>query len=334
MTELKLPAAQLLTLLARMERSGVDTEALLEERGIAREDLAESMRPLPLAHFTTLAGHAEDLTGDPLFAMRAAYYTEGDEFVWARFALGALPTVGDLLETFADFAGKVVCPVRIEMRPHADGAELTLTALSGRADELARYVEFSVGLAFSSIRAGLTRPVNPRKVLLKHAPRAPKSAYEEMLGAGVQFGAGRDAVHFPQRVLDLPLSRPNPTLARLSLEALLKEAARFAPESRDFSTIVLGVLQQADSHQAWTVNAVADLLEISPRTMQHRLRQGGASFQQMADMVRREKAGLLLDKGTSQAEIAYLLGYADEGSLRKAFQRWYGIPPGKRTQAS
>ncbi|MEO1470539.1 MAG: helix-turn-helix transcriptional regulator, partial [Pseudomonadota bacterium] len=67
------------------------------------------------------------------------------------------------------------------------------------------------------------------------------------------------------------------------------------------------------------------------RTLARRLADEGASYQAIVDGVRRRLAESYLDDtALSLAEIAFLLGYADQSSFTTAFKRWTGATPGER----
>lgn len=78
-----------------------------------------------------------------------------------------------------------------------------------------------------------------------------------------------------------------------------------------------------------TATRVARRLAMSERTMQRRLQAEGVSFAQLLDEGRAALAKAhLADPAMSLAEIAWLLGFADQSSFTRSFRRWTGEPPG------
>ena len=62
--------------------------------------------------------------------------------------------------------------------------------------------------------------------------------------------------------------------------------------------------------------------------MQRRLSERGTQFSQILQDVRLHLAERYLsDKRLTIAEIAFLLGYADQGSFSSAFKSWHGVSP-------
>ena len=75
---------------------------------------------------------------------------------------------------------------------------------------------------------------------------------------------------------------------------------------------------------------VAARLHLTDRTLQRRLQAESVSYQQLLDDTRRELAcQYLSDERRSLAEIADLLGFADQSNLFRACKRWFGMPPGQ-----
>jgi AraC-like DNA-binding protein len=75
---------------------------------------------------------------------------------------------------------------------------------------------------------------------------------------------------------------------------------------------------------------IADVLRISPRTLQRRLQDDGYNFQRVLEEARRSLAHhYLAHSYLDLNEAAYLLGYNDAGSFVRAFRAWEGVPPAR-----
>ena len=76
------------------------------------------------------------------------------------------------------------------------------------------------------------------------------------------------------------------------------------------------------------LSTVAKSLGMSARTMQRKLSEDDAVFQDLVDQARRELAERLL-RTTSYplVEIAFLTGFAEQSGFTRAFKRWAGETP-------
>ena len=84
-----------------------------------------------------------------------------------------------------------------------------------------------------------------------------------------------------------------------------------------------------------SLESVAHELGMSERSLQRHLRDLGYTFNALADEVRQATARLYLQQpDMALAEIAYLLGFAEQSTFNRAFKRWTGSTPKQaRTRA-
>jgi AraC-like DNA-binding protein len=67
---------------------------------------------------------------------------------------------------------------------------------------------------------------------------------------------------------------------------------------------------------------------MSPRTLQRRLADEGMLFNDLLDELRlRAAKTYLAQRDIAGAEVAYLLGFAEQSSFNHAFKRWTGRTP-------
>lgn len=73
---------------------------------------------------------------------------------------------------------------------------------------------------------------------------------------------------------------------------------------------------------------IADMVEMSPRTLQRRLKQHSSSYSDIIDQARFIRAQTLLKVlDISLIDISLMLGYQNASSFSRAFRRWCGISP-------
>lgn len=75
------------------------------------------------------------------------------------------------------------------------------------------------------------------------------------------------------------------------------------------------------------LESTAEILHISPRTLQRRLAELGMTYTQLVDEVRFVMARNLIIQHKKFSDVATQLGYADAGSFTRAFERWTGMTP-------
>lgn len=160
--------------------------------------------------------------------------------------------------------------------------------------------------------------------------RAPNDLrpYQELFGMTPVFGAEenrivKDAAGF----LDLPLPGASPEVARQCEEQCQAMLARrhartgFAGRVRDRLVAVPGKLPDME--------ALAEELHMTSRTLRRRLAEEGTSFRQLQEEVREALAEELLASGLTLEQVAEALGYGEVSNFIRACRRWKGMTPHK-----
>ncbi len=76
------------------------------------------------------------------------------------------------------------------------------------------------------------------------------------------------------------------------------------------------------------IKRVAQRLNVSVRTLQRRLQEGGTSYTKLVDEIRFKLACRLLNAPrTSITDVAAAVGYTDPSSFSRSFARWSGMQP-------
>ncbi len=79
----------------------------------------------------------------------------------------------------------------------------------------------------------------------------------------------------------------------------------------------------------YSLETVADLLDMSVRQLQYKLKEEGTSYQELLDSVRSDIAKHLLEqKDIFMCDIAFMLGFSEQSSFNHAFKKWTGSTPG------
>jgi AraC-like DNA-binding protein len=171
---------------------------------------------------------------------------------------------------------------------------------------------------------------------LRIVRRGPEPAYfqrfRSQIPVPVEFGATENALVIPAARLDLPARFTDDQLAASS-RAQCEEALRQLTEDAGFACRVRRVIETSHPFPP-KLARVAGTLFVSERTLKRRLQEEEASFQQLVDQVRLERAqDLLRSTGMNLSQIADALGYADAANFTRAFKRWTGTSPSQYRSA-
>jgi AraC-like DNA-binding protein len=166
----------------------------------------------------------------------------------------------------------------------------------------------------------------PLEVLLSRSRPSDPEPYRQHFRVPVRFDAEVSGVVFAASCLERPIPGRDPALY-LALQARI--AALHGACEADIVAQVRRVACNQLLGGGGTLESVAEVFTLHPRTLSRRLKERGTSFRRISNTLRFGLACHLLS-GTQMPlpSIAELLGYAETSPFSRAFQRWTGTPPG------
>ncbi|MFZ6751374.1 AraC family transcriptional regulator ligand-binding domain-containing protein [Undibacterium sp. Ren11W] len=159
--------------------------------------------------------------------------------------------------------------------------------------------------------------LKPQRLELRGNLQLSRSAAEAFFACPVIVGADVSQVVFASAMLELPLSAQSEQ-ATLSRHACDQELASIGVLGKQSLVRTLVAMQC----ECRSVPEMASTLGISPRSLHRLLAREGAAYSHIAESVRMGRAKRLLLEGHGTEQVAEQLGYSDERSFRRAFQRW------------
>jgi len=213
-------------------------------------------------------------------------------------------------------------------RLHADGhVRLEYRITDGSIIQRRQDAELSLGIFCNIFRAALGEQWGPVRVDFEHPNPGDAADHERVFDAPVQFGQQTNAIVFRASDLSAPMPTADHNLAAV-LDGLLSQLGMEKGTPGDVVSTVRREVQLRLSRGCPTLEDIAGALRWSPATLKRRLRQGGTSYQQLVDDLRRRLAVDYLREGIhSMTEISERLGYSEASAFSRAFTRWTGLSP-------
>jgi AraC-like DNA-binding protein len=327
-------------LLETSRARGVDARALALAAGLPESALDPLPESLAARDYIALLAAGALLSNDPHFGLH----------VGERVRLGTYSVYGLILLACANFAQALEQTLRYEQLAHDLGRsrlELDTADAPGadaRSAGVARYTwtshypDASRHLA-ESVFAGIRtfgawlagRPLAPLRLAFAHTSDADPAEYARVLGIVPEFGAGAHLACFDAALLAMPVPNADagmyPVLQQHA-ERLLREREDERERHGIVAEVRACVIRNLAKDRV-RLAGIAGELALSPRTLQRKLADAGASFQQVLDAARFALAqDYLRQRGLSLADIAFLLGYQEQSAFTHAFREWSGMNPG------
>lgn len=236
-------------------------------------------------------------------------------------------TVRDALTSVATFLYVHSPALKLEAMDTDPGADLTFTyeISERRAPGLRQAYELSVA-NFSRIVSLLAgSDAHLAAVAFMHEQLGPDSSYAEALGCPVRFGQPACEFRIPAGLAARPIDAADHETRRIATKYLESE---FLPRDATFAEQVAALSRQLLPVGHATIEAIAQELAMHPRTLQRRLAEEGVRCQEIIDEERRRQAArYLAEPRLHLGQIAGMLGFAEQSSLNRACQRWFGSTP-------
>lgn len=259
-----------------------------------------------------------------------------DEFLGLHFGeslqLGALGVVGEIIKSSNTVGESITIAASLTplitdlftMEVKCDRDDIIVSFVRTQATSEAliekHILDFLLVFTIRELDGLLLRKVTPKSIALNFEPNA---EHERVLRIAPSMGEGV-SIHLDSSYWEEPIITANYDGQRELLKKL-----NIAPTETDlFHVKVMEYLAMNSYLGIQSLEDVASNFNITPRSLQRRLKEESTNFQQIADQVRKSLALHYLEKGKYQLkEISYILGYNELSAFSRAFKRWTGKPP-------
>jgi AraC-like DNA-binding protein len=305
---------------------GIQPRELFAKAGLDVDAMQEPGARYPFRSMIRLWNEARIETGDPCIGLIAAQKIRPP----ALHALGlswlASPTLLEGLQRIERYAQIVNSLAQFKLTIESAQAKLARVPQDARLQPTEEAVDAGLAVIVKMCRAIADPHFAPTAVTLCHADNGHIEQYVNYFRCPVRFSADEDALYFDLETLRKPAPAGNRELAYHNDRAAERYLATLNPERvRDkVKEILLTLLPSGEATQ----ETVASSLHKSVSTLQRQLKAEGVSYRKLLEQTRRELAQQLLEeKRYALSQIAYLLGFSDQGNFSRAFKRWTGRSP-------
>lgn len=331
-TPIYLPARYYAVLAGRLQQWGVDLAALLTDAHIEPAALMSpegQLRPEQVERLIELAASRCNRS-DLGFELGGMLKLSSHDIL--GYAMLSAPTADQALRLASRYFGLITPTYALRYRSDPRQAEIVLRPLLAQGSLVSQvHLEAMVVASYQHVRVLLSGQAPHCRIELAFDAPPHAGRYRELHAATVHFGLQ----HLPGARIVLDPEQMRQPLAMADDNALRMAEARCAAlfqritHASSLTDWVCMMLREASEGQPGLVE-IAGILNLSPRTLERRLKLEGSRFRHLARRARFEAACALLAAGRlSVTQIAYQLGYTDVGNFTRAFRREAGVPPSR-----
>lgn len=312
----------------------------LDGQGASAEHVLKHPRPsptvnaldaMPIQTWATLLQRAASHLSDPLLGLHLGQTITARHVGILGYVLMASHTLGAALMHIHHYQRLLYDVTPMVVRQQQACVDLVWDAQHGRpgalVDESAITALLQLGRTLSggSMRLIEVHFINPRPDDVQ--------PYLDFFACPVLFEQAETLVRLDQASLQAPLDTADPAMLKLmqqQADALLCAL----PEVRPIIDQVRRLIGRMCHGLEPSIERIAQAMELSPRTLQRRLREANTCLRDEIATVRREIAERYLrETRLSMVDIAMLLGYSEHSAFTRSFLRWTGQSPQRYRQS-
>ncbi len=306
----------------------------LQDQGLSATDVLACPAPVlpplgmgsyPLARWVELLNRAAHALDDPLLGLHLGQTVKPRHLGVVGYLCSTLPTLGEALQRLDQYQRLIYDPTPMQLNSRGEYMELTWDGEHGRPGNLADETAITALIAFTRMLSH-SAPA-PLLISFINPAAADVAAFEEYFKCPVLFDQKATVVRVSLSDMVHPLSTTDPAMQAV-MEAQADKMLERLPQNNDFIATVrrhIGhLLHDADP----SCDAVAKCMHLSRRSLQRKLTEQGSSFREELNTLRSQLAcSYLRESNLRMADIAQLLGYAEQSVFSRSFQRWVGCAP-------
>ena len=302
------------------EAVGLDPEALCEQIGADLEIFTDTSGRPPRDALGRFWRAALSVSSDRHLGLSAAecWTPRADHLV--ILLLTSAETLGEGLEAGVRFQKLMSHGRVVTLGQQAGHHSIELNKVEHELPVTAHQIEFLSVILLKLMRFATGGRFNAHEVQFDHPYRGNIQKYTRAFNCSVVFGEPRTVILADDANWNLPLVHGNQ-----ALHGQLRSVAsglHSALESHDFIDTVRDRMKLLLPRGQTSIEAVANALHMTPRTLQRRLQEDGSNFRALMDATRRSILVACVERKETPDEIMRHAGYTNVRSFQRAMKRW------------
>ncbi len=311
----------------RLKEERVPVDPILKKAGLTRRQVSNPDAQIPFHKHAALLTLAAEATGDDCFGLHLSTSIAPQQAGVLGYVLLNSATLGDALVNLVRYYRVLTEGPEFDFKVGKKEAMVVARMTDPLVVDERQTVEFGLGILYRSCQLITGRNLRLSWVEFQHAKHKDARTVRQVVGAPVRYGQDRSAMVFEAKLLDCPVETADNELLKI-LKRHCQQVLGARPKANDLIFEVQQLITTLLPSGQPKIDAVAQKLGMSSRTLTRRLAEDGLTYKGLLDEVRRKLAlKYLKDRRISLKKVTYLLGYSEVSAFYHAFHRWTGLSP-------
>lgn len=307
-------------------KNGIDAQSLLDEINLARGEFADITQRVDIQKLADMMLVIWDRLGDETMGLASEPIPRGTWWMACKLAVHE-PNLKAALKAAIRMYGIATRAYRVELKEAAGITTLVFHDYQSHSDPHHLFAEMTL-MAWHRLSAWLIGENIPLTTITFPYPITEHSdEYHHMFPARFEFDAPHLSLSFSSSFLQRVVVK-DATALRLFMSNCPYEL--FMQPRVEFSLAheIKTILEKTLADGSPTLEEAASSLHMSKRTFIRKLKEEGVSYQELKNIVRRDRAiHYLLANTLPIADIASRIGFSDTAVFARAFKGWTGVSP-------
>lgn len=304
---------------------GGSPEAVARAAGIPLDALVKDGVAIDVAALVRFFERSAELCDARDFGLRAASRISLPVLgpVWEL--MRSAETVGGAMEELSRYWSFFTHSSTIWVADEGDGVALCYDLSSDIHESHVQVTELSLGFLCLELRTMLGSEWRPMIVQFRHAAPPKLRSHRAVFGDRLQFDQDRSALVMDRRASLTPMKSAQRRAHKVFTGVLETQATLAAPK---LTMQVEALLRARLPFEPCSIDVVARELGLPRRTLQHKLKAEGATFQSVLDRVRTALAHhYLTESNLTAGQISEILQFSQASALSRFLRRKAGGAP-------
>ncbi|WP_282131462.1 AraC family transcriptional regulator [Pseudoalteromonas aliena] len=309
-----------------LQNQGLDSQTVLDAINFneySNKSAHQLASRITLVSYNTLLDYAQQTLNEPLFGFKLGQHIRTADFGILGYLIESSDNLASAIQALLNYDSLVADIGKAQFKQQDGTAVIRWLPHSNCNTHV---VLRNMTAWVSVIRQLINSELSPSSVSFTfNWPQEQKATLIKWFGCTIQTGTKYNQITFPSSYLALPFKTDNASI-NFALKQVSEQQLSSFKSQQHLSEKIIHLLMAKIDLQECTLIRTANALNITPRTLQRKLKQEHTSFLILLEQERKRRVTLWIGK-LSLTDLAFTLGFKDQSSFNRAFKRWFNCSP-------